>query len=142
VRTLHCIPEKTANQLKSADGKKPVYQAFVQNTANFFFGPGDVKFKDVNGDGELNNGKGTLADHGDLEMIGNSLPRYEYGFRIGADFKGFDFGIFFQGVGNARYGEMGSLLLPATILQMVPCLKLLLVIIGLQPLQCFLSSCV
>ena len=65
---------RAVNKLKSSDGKKPVYQPFLQNTANFFFGPGDVKFKDVNGDGEINNGKGTLADHGDLEMIGNSFP--------------------------------------------------------------------
>ena len=36
---------KQANQLKSADGKKPVYQAFLQNSANFLFGPGDVKFR-------------------------------------------------------------------------------------------------
>src|SRR5690606_5253406 len=79
---------RQAFQLKTGpDGKKPVYQAFLQNSANFRFGPGDVKFKDLNGDGELNNGKGTLDDHGDLEVIGNSNPRYEYGFRLGADYK-------------------------------------------------------
>src|SRR4030095_12097201 len=42
---------KQAYKLKSgADGKKPIYQPFVQNSANFRFGPGDVKFKDLNGD--------------------------------------------------------------------------------------------
>ena len=97
------------NKLKSVDGKKPVYQPFLQNTANFFFGPGDVKFKDVNGDGEINNGKGTLTDHGDLEMIGNSLPRYEYGFRIGTDYKGFDLSVFFQGVGKREIWGNGFL---------------------------------
>ena len=100
---------RAVNKLKSPDGKKPVYQPFLQNTANFFFGPGDVKFKDVNGDGEINNGKGTLADHGDLEMIGNSLPRYEYGFRIGTDYKGFDFSVFFQGVGKREIWGNGFL---------------------------------
>ncbi|MDB5206387.1 MAG: TonB-dependent receptor, partial [Flavisolibacter sp.] len=101
---------RQAFKLKAGtDGKKPVYQAFLQNTANFRFGPGDVKFKDVNGDGEINNGKGTLADHGDLEMIGNSNPRYEYGFRLGADYKGFDISAFFQGVGSRKIWGDGFL---------------------------------
>lgn len=100
---------KQAYKLKSSGGKNPVYQAFLQNSANFRFGPGDVKFKDLNGDGEINNGKGTLDDHGDLEMIGNSLPRYEYGFRIGADYKGFDISTFFQGVGSRKIWGNGAL---------------------------------
>jgi TonB-linked SusC/RagA family outer membrane protein len=99
-------------KLKAVDGKKPVYQPFLQNTANFRFGPGDVKFRDINGDGEINNGKGTLADHGDLEKLGNSLPRYEYGFRVGADFKGFDISAFFQGVGKRMVWGNGFLAIP------------------------------
>lgn len=44
---------------------------------------------------------GRLADdHGDLKVIGNSTPRYEYGFRLGAEFKGVDLSVFFQGVGK------------------------------------------
>jgi TonB-linked SusC/RagA family outer membrane protein len=100
---------KKAYKLKATDGKKPVYQTFLQNSSNFFFGPGDVKFRDVNGDGEINNGKGTLDDHGDLEVIGNSTPRYEYGFRLGADFKGFDISAFFQGVGSRHIWGDGML---------------------------------
>jgi hypothetical protein len=50
-----------ANKLKTIDGKKPVYQPFLQNSASFQFGPGDVKFKDLNGDGEINNGKGNIS---------------------------------------------------------------------------------
>jgi hypothetical protein len=103
---------KKANRLKAVDGKKPVYQAFLQNSSNFFFGPGDVKFRDVNGDGEINNGKGTLTDHGDLEVIGNSNPRYEYGFRVGADYKGFDLSAFFQGVGRREIWGNGMLAIP------------------------------
>jgi TonB-linked SusC/RagA family outer membrane protein len=104
---------KKAYQLKDgADGKKPVYQPFLQNSSNFYFGPGDVKFRDLNGDGEINNGKGTLADHGDLEVIGNSTPRYEYGFRIGADYKGVDFSAFFQGVGSRQVWGNGTLAIP------------------------------
>lgn len=103
---------KKAYKLKTVDGKKPVYQAYLQNSSNFFFGPGDVRFRDVNGDGEINNGKGTLDDHGDLEVIGNSTPRYEYGFRIGADYKGFDISAFFQGVGRRQIWGNGFLAIP------------------------------
>lgn len=104
---------KKAYKLKpGANGQKPVYQVFLQNSADFFFGPGDVKFVDVNGDGELNNGSSLLDNHGDLEKIGNSNPRYEYGFRVGADFKGFDFGVFFQGVGKRHIWGNGALAIP------------------------------
>ncbi|ANE49151.1 SusC/RagA family TonB-linked outer membrane protein [Flavisolibacter tropicus] len=104
---------KKAYKLKpGVDGKKPVYQPFLQNSSNFYFGPGDVKFRDLNGDGEISNGSGTLANHGDLEVIGNSTPRYEYGFRLGADYKGFDFGAFFQGVGSRQIWGDGFLAIP------------------------------
>ncbi len=94
------------------NGEKPVYQPFVQNTANFKFGPGDVKFVDVNGDGEINNGSSTTYDHGDLEIIGNSQPKYEYGFRLGGDYKGFDLSVFLQGVGSRKVWGDGFLAIP------------------------------
>ncbi|MGN6354627.1 MAG: SusC/RagA family TonB-linked outer membrane protein [Parafilimonas sp.] len=104
---------KKANKLKAgAHGEKPVYQAFLQNSSNFFFGPGDVKFKDLNGDGVIDNGSATLDDHGDLAVIGNSTPRYEYGFRIGADYKGVDISLFFQGVGSRQIWGDGFLAIP------------------------------
>ncbi|HMR83428.1 MAG TPA: SusC/RagA family TonB-linked outer membrane protein, partial [Niabella sp.] len=103
---------RQAYKLKTVDGKKPVYQVFLQNSSNFFFGPGDVKFVDLNGDGELNNGANSLDNHGDLTVIGNSNPRYEYGFRIGADYKGFDLSAFFQGVGSRQIWGQGFLAIP------------------------------
>ena len=89
---------------KDASGKW-IYKAGVADqtgiqTDNFVYGPGDIKFKDLNGDGKINGGKGTLKDHGDLKVIGNVLPRYEYSFRVGANWKGFDIDAFFQGVGK------------------------------------------
>lgn len=81
------------------NGEKPVYQSYYEGSS-FYFGPGDVKFVDANGDGKLDKGTQTLDDHGDLVVIGNSTPRYEYGIRLGADYKGFDLSMFFQGVGK------------------------------------------
>ena len=66
----------------------------------FVYGPGDIKYKDLNGDGVIDAGKRTKDDHGDLKVIGNTLPRYEYSFRIGGAYKGFDLDLFFQGVGK------------------------------------------
>jgi TonB-linked SusC/RagA family outer membrane protein len=94
------------------NGEKPVYQVFLQNSSNFFFGPGDVKFKDVNGDGVIDNGSALLSDHGDLEVIGNSNPRYNYGFRLSTNYKGFDISVFFQGVGSRQVWGNGFLAIP------------------------------
>lgn len=100
---------KKVNKLK---GDKPVYQTFLQNTANFQFGPGDVKFVDANGDGEINNGKNVEGDSGDVGVIGNSTPRYEYGIRLGADYKGIDVSVFVQGIGQRKVWGYGPLALP------------------------------
>ena len=41
--------------------------------------PGDVRYEDINGDGKVNNGTNTLANPGDMKIIGNSNPRYQFG---------------------------------------------------------------
>ncbi|PST84502.1 TonB-dependent receptor [Pedobacter yulinensis] len=78
----------------------------------FFYGPGDVKYKDLNGDGKIDNGANTVDDHGDLKVIGNSTPRYQYGFRVGANWKGFDLDAFFQGVGKRDFWASGPIFVP------------------------------
>lgn len=125
---------------------------YGNNTANqdylaygtFHFGPGDNKFKDLNGDGVINNGDasmieldgnyyvkgdagyeaalankdhkavpvGTVANHGDLKVIGNALPRYEYSLRLGASWKGFDLDLFFQGVGARKMWQVSNYIMP------------------------------
>ena len=62
--------------------------------------PGDIKFADLNGDGVINDGDKTVGNPGDRKIIGNSTPRYTYGISLGADWKGFFFSTFFQGVGK------------------------------------------
>ncbi|GAA4301605.1 SusC/RagA family TonB-linked outer membrane protein [Compostibacter hankyongensis] len=61
---------------------------------------GDMKFVDLSGDSIINNGQNTLADHGDMKIIGNSLPRYNFGITASASWNGFDLSVFFQGVGH------------------------------------------
>ncbi|GAB3654601.1 TonB-dependent receptor [Echinicola sediminis] len=62
------------------------------------FEAGDIMYADLNGDGKIDEGANTITDHGDLKVIGNSSPRYNFGFDLGANYKGFDFRAFFQGV--------------------------------------------
>ena len=100
---------QTYLQKNGPNGEKPIYQSRLETTSTFDFGPGDVKFKDLNGDGEIDNGDGTIDNPGDMKIIGNSTPRYNYGFRVGADFKGFDFSMFFQGVGKRAIWGNGAL---------------------------------
>ncbi len=57
--------------------------------------PGDIIYKDLNGDGEI-----TLD--GDRQVLGSHIPRYTYGFRGEAGWKGIDFSFFLQGVGKAN----------------------------------------
>ncbi|MCC8424586.1 TonB-dependent receptor [Mucilaginibacter sp. UR6-11] len=64
---------------------------------------GDIKFADLNGDNKIDNGTNTLANHGDQEKIGNTTPRYSYGFNAGFNWMSFDFSAFFQGVGKRDF---------------------------------------
>ncbi|MDR0692316.1 MAG: SusC/RagA family TonB-linked outer membrane protein, partial [Prevotellaceae bacterium] len=96
---------RTTNMLA---GNNPNYQSYLEG-GSFRYGPGDVKYADLNGDGYITPGAGTFGDPGDRKVIGNTTPRYEYGFRIGADYKGFDVSVFFQGIGKREITGAGSL---------------------------------
>ncbi len=61
---------------------------------------GDVMYKDLNGDGKVSAGAYTKDEHGDLTIIGNSTPRYNFGISLDCQYKGFDFSAFFQGTGK------------------------------------------
>ena len=104
----------SVNQLADANAAT---QGRLQS-GNFVFGPGDVKFKDLNGDGVINPGNRLIKnangdpDYGDLKIIGNNTPRYEYSFRAGMDYKGFDASIFIQGVGKRDVWGDGFLAIP------------------------------
>lgn len=60
--------------------------------------PGDLKFKDVNGDGKI--------DQDDRTKIGKPTPDFTYGFNLNLSYKGFDMGIDMMGVyGNEIYRD-------------------------------------
>ena len=69
---------------------------------------GDLKYIDVNRDGKVDPGKGTLDDHGDLRIIGNTTPKYSFGINLKAGYKGFQVSTLFQGVGKRDFPLAGS----------------------------------
>ncbi|MEO8773565.1 MAG: TonB-dependent receptor [Gelidibacter sp.] len=56
--------------------------------------PGDIKFVDQNGDGQI--------DSKDETYQGTAIPKYEYSLSLSAEYKGFDLNVFFQGVGGNK----------------------------------------
>ncbi len=69
--------------------------------------PGDLKFKNLSdADGTSNlitPGGNTANDPGDRKVIGNTMPRYQYGANLGVSYRGFDLSAMIQGVGKRDY---------------------------------------
>ena len=65
--------------------------------------PGDIRFKDLDGDGQIN--------ANDRNFIGNPIPKLTYGFAFSSEFRRFDFSFLLQGVQNVdRYNDMKQIL--------------------------------
>lgn len=62
------------------------------------WGAGDIMYRDLNGDNKITSGANTLDDHGDLKVLGDSYSHYFVGIDLNAEWYGFDFRCFFQGV--------------------------------------------
>ena len=67
------------------------------------WGQGDIMYADLNKDGVVNNGQNTADNSGDLRVIGNTTPRYNFGLNLDAAWKGFDLKLFFQGTLKRDY---------------------------------------
>lgn len=100
-------------KLFTSDDEAAAYEAAIHRATNIYqriynmsggglgyLMAGDMMFEDVNGDGYINNGAGTVDDPGDMMIIGNSLPHYNYSMRFDFGWNNFDLSLFFQGVGK------------------------------------------
>ena len=74
--------------------------------------PGDEKFKDLNGDGIISTGAGTLDDPGDRKIIGDNTSRYQFGANMSVGYKGFDLSVMLQGIGKRDVRLGGHALYP------------------------------
>ena len=75
---------------------------------------GDIMYADINGDGKIDSGEYTLKNHGDLKVIGNTTPRYNFAFDFNFEWKGLDLRIFLQGVGRRQYIQTSRYFFGAT----------------------------
>lgn len=67
--------------------------------------PGDIKYKDINGDGVINDN--------DIVPIGaTTVPNLIYGFGLSANWNGFDFNLLFQGAGKSNFFINGFTVYP------------------------------
>lgn len=112
------VKDKYGIYYKFAEGKEYASQGRFQS-GSLIPGPGDVKFQDLNGDGiidwglnKIDDGNPETNDHGDLTVIGNTTPRYEYSLRLDAGWKGVDLSVFFQGIGKRDMWGSSPLTIP------------------------------
>lgn len=73
-------------------------QSLIQNTNTRKNYPGDIKYKNLDGDDVIYHGLNRVGNSGDKTIIGNSAPRYIFGVNMGADWNGFFVSALFQGV--------------------------------------------
>ena len=79
--------------------------------AGYQFAPGDVLYKNLDNNDEIVKQTNT-NDKGDLSVIGNALPRLQFGLNLDAAWKGFDISMFFQGVAKRKLWAAGNQVLP------------------------------
>lgn len=90
-------------QVSGKGSKIPVYKDANGNYSGNRLTPGCVRKVDLDGDNAIT--------EKDLYYYGDANPHYEFGLTLGASYKGFDFNMFIQGVGQQyviREGHMSS----------------------------------
>ncbi|MCW3804746.1 TonB-dependent receptor [Plebeiibacterium marinum] len=73
------------------DGTTYTLKPDVVSVTNYVAQPGDIKFKDLNGDN-------VVDANNDRKVIGKQFPDLTYSMNINLEWKNFDLGMFFQGV--------------------------------------------
>ena len=79
-------------------------QTEINNSPKQTFGdvrPGDIKYKDQNGDG-------VIDSQDEVKMFGSTIPMFQYGFGLSAGYKGFKFYADFQGVTGVTLSLLSS----------------------------------
>lgn len=89
---------QSKEEIASAPSQSKIYAQWT---------PGDIRYVDLDGNGEINWGDNTLKNPGDKKIIGNTTPRFSFGLNLNADYKGIDFSVFLQGVAK-RDAWVGS----------------------------------
>ena len=91
---------ETDHMIMSQDEADALNKSGAQSQIGANWSPGDIKYKDRDGSGDITIGSMTLDDPGDLKVIGNDTPRYNYSFIFSAAWNNFDISFMLQGVGK------------------------------------------
>ena len=83
-------------------------QTWVQNNNSRTWQAGDIKFKDLDGNGKIDFGNSKVGDSGDRKIIGNKLPRYTYSLNLNLGWNGIFLSAFLQGVGHQDWWAGGD----------------------------------
>lgn len=98
---LFATDEEAAAYEAAIDSKGTVHKTLFGCKAPYnHLMAGDIRYKDLNGDGKIDAGSSTLDKPGDRRVIGNKLPRYNYSIKGDFSWNGIDLSVFFQGVGK------------------------------------------
>lgn len=76
-----------------------------RSSADAVWRAGDVKISNLDGssDNMITKGAQTVSNPGDMTIIGNTEPRYQYSFTLGGDWNGFFFSAFLHGIGRQHW---------------------------------------
>ena len=80
------------------DDREAAKMNFIQKYISAKWFPGDIRYKDLNDDGVIDQGDRTLANSGDQKVIGNSTPRYRFNLQGGIGWHGVKVNVLFEGV--------------------------------------------
>ncbi|MEP7143693.1 MAG: TonB-dependent receptor [Ferruginibacter sp.] len=85
------------------------------NIGGNVYKPGDMYFQDIYGDPRTGKTErispipDSVVNNSDRTYLGKTIPGYYYGLNLGANYKGIDVSIFFQGVGDVqKYNNVRS----------------------------------
>ena len=88
----HAYQKQVTTGAVDANGR-PVYDTAKRDVATGlnFTAPGDIRFKDLNGDG-------VIEGENDRAIIGSTIPDFIWGWNNEVSYQGFSLSVFFQGV--------------------------------------------
>lgn len=91
---------QSTEEIATAFDGQPYKNSLMEIPKDHNARPGDMRFADLNGNHDIDNGGDTVDNPGDRKIIGNSEPRYMYTISLSADWNGFFLSALFDGVGK------------------------------------------
>lgn len=93
---------KTDGLFQEAPDPSEYINTVFRPANNATWQPGDLKIVNLDGsaDNMITQGEETVDNPGDMTIIGNSAPRYQYNINLSADWNGFFFSVLLNGVGK------------------------------------------